>query len=452
MEALNDLKPADMSPVGRARCLPGTRVQVLLDLFLALTHPNPKNKIIWLCGPAGSGKSTILNTLAHYLGKLGRQRAFLFFDQTDRDNSDPRRVILTLAHQLARFHPIFAEKLVSQIQTWPGITESSLDAQFQRLIQDPLTAVAKTDGWGPIIIVLDALDECGTTVSREPLFKALLNLTKLPNMFRLLIASRDEPKRTLSRNVKKPSASANNGKSSDIELLRLALADVTVYPIGNEPPLSDINLLFRRWVARNSDVFVNRGLPADWPGGRIIEQLVALSRGLFIWASTAIRFIESDFPEEKLKAVLIASAHGMSHIGLDGLYQVILTHQFDSYNANELETAHSILGAIVVSGKRLTDQQLSRLLGSAVGQVQDVLLRLHPVLLWAHRRPVQVLHSSFIDFLCDPKRCQDPQWQINVSAPDLASIRRLSTITSGRESMEFSFGPQPTIDVRNSPS
>jgi len=113
MEALNDLKPANMSVVGRGRCLPGTRVQVLLDLFLALTHPNPQKKIIWLRGPAGSGKSTILNTLAHYLHRLDRQGTFLFFDQNDRDNSDPRRVILTLAHQLASFHPIFAEKILS---------------------------------------------------------------------------------------------------------------------------------------------------------------------------------------------------------------------------------------------------------------------------------------------------------------------------------------------------
>ena len=452
MEALNDLNPANMGAVGRARCLPGTRVQVLVDLFLALTHPNPENKIIWLHGPTGSGKSTILNTLARCLRKLDRQGAFLFFDQNDRDNSDPCRVISTLAHQLARFHPIFAEKILSQIQTWPGITESSLDAQFRRLIQDPLTAIAKTDDWGPIIIVLDALDECGTTVSRKPLLKALLNLTKLPKMFRLLIASRDEPKTTPSLDTKRLSIPVDNGKSSDIELFRSALADVATYPIKVRSALSDINLLFRRWLSRNADVFVNLGLPPDWPGGHIIEQLVAQSEGLFSWASTAIRFIESDFPEERLKAVLIASAHGMSRIGLDDLYQVVLTHQFSSYNASELKVAHSILGAIVVSGKRLSDQQLSRLLGVAVGKVQDVLFRLHPVLRWARGRPVQLLHSSFTDFLCDPTRCQDPQWRINinVSAPDLASTSQRAAIY-GRENMEFdSFGPQPTVDVRNS--
>lgn len=161
-----------------------------------------------------------------------------------------------------------------------------------------------------------------------------------------------------------------------------------------------------------------------------MEQLVALSGGLFIWASTALRFIESDFPEEKLKAVLIASSHGMSHVGLDDLYQVVPTHQFNSYDANELKVAHSILGAIVGSGKRLTDRDLSRLLGLAVGKVQDVLLRLHPVLRWARGKPVQVLHSSFNDFLCDPKRCKDPQWQIDASRPFTPTSRRAST-TSG---------------------
>jgi len=357
--------------------------------------------IIWLRGPAGSGKSTILNTLAHYFLKLRRQGAFLFWDRNDPDNSEPRHVVHTLAHQLALFDCSFAEELHSQIEARPRITESSLDAQFQHLLQEPLAAISTKHDWGPIVIVLDALDECGTPVSRKSLLKALSSsLPNLPNRFRLLIASRDEP-------------------DIDATLSRLNI-DVHDVPIDDESTSSDIKLLFQQHLASDADVFVRCGLPPDWPGERVIQRLVTLSGGLFIWASTTIRFIESGFPEERLEKVLSASAQGTSHARLDDLYRVALTHPFESYDESELEAVHSILGAIVVSREQLTDEQLSRLLGLTVGKVHHVLSRLQPLLRGGHGRPAQLLHTSFTDFLCDPKRCPDPQWHVNASIHHLS--------------------------------
>ena len=109
MEALKDLKPLDMMAAERERCLPGTRMDILQALFTSLTDPTLDQNIVWLRGPAGSGKSTILNTLAHYTLQLCRRGAFLSWERSKTDNSEPHRVIHTLAHQLARFHPIFAQ-------------------------------------------------------------------------------------------------------------------------------------------------------------------------------------------------------------------------------------------------------------------------------------------------------------------------------------------------------
>ena len=186
---------------------------------------------------------------------------------------------------------------------------------------------------------------------------------------------------------------------------------------------SDIELLFQRQLSSDSRAFVGCGLPPDWPSAPVIQQLVSLSGGLFIWASTTIRFIECGLPEERLKKVLSASAHGPSYARLDDLYWVALTHPFDSYDASELKVVHSILGAIVVARERLTDEQLSQLLGLAIGNVRRVLSLLQPLLQGGGDRPVQVLHTSFTDFLSDFKRCRDPQWYINTSTQhlDLAS-------------------------------
>ena len=404
MEALRDLKPANMEADELEMCLPGTRVDILQNVFVTLTYPNVEKNVIWLRGPAGTGKSTILNTLAHYSLQLCRQGAFLFWDRNDPDNSEPRRVIRTLAYQLARFDPNFARELDSQIKTRPSITKSSLDSQFQYLLQRPLAVLSEKGDCGPIIIVLDALDECGTPESRKQLLITLsTGLPKLSKVVRILIASRDQP---------------------DIRAALLHLnPDVRDVPMANESTSLDIKLLFQTRLASNADAFMGRRLQSDWPRAEVIQQLVTLSGGLFIWASTTIRFIEAGFPEERLKKVLGASSRGPSHARLDDLYRVALTHPFKSYDENERKSAHSILGAIVIAREQLTDEQLSRLSGLAIGMVHDVLSLLQPLLQGGHGRPVRVLHTSFTDFLCDPERCQDPKWHIITSAHhlDLAS-------------------------------
>jgi len=182
-----------MGAAKRERCLPRTQTDILQHLFASLTGPIAASNIIWLRGPAGCGKSTILNTLADYFHRLRRQGAFLFWDRNNADSGEPHRVIHTLAYNLARFHPSFAHELASQINNWPHIT-ASLDSQFQYLLLEPLVALLQTHHFGPIVIVLDALDEYGESESRRQLLNTLFNgLAKLPKFVRVLIASRDEP-------------------------------------------------------------------------------------------------------------------------------------------------------------------------------------------------------------------------------------------------------------------
>jgi hypothetical protein len=194
-------------------------------------------------------------------------------------------------------------------------------------------------------------------------------------------------------------------------------------PIGDKSTSSDIKLLFQQRLASNADAFETHCLPPDWPTEPVIEKLVTLSGGLFIWASTTIRFIESGFPQERLETVLSGSVHDPLDNGLNELYRVALTHPFKSYNESEFEVVHSIVGAIVVAREQLIDEQLSQLLGLGIGNVRAILSQLQPLLQGGYGRPVQVLHTSFTDFLCDPNRRQDSRWYINPSVHhfDLAS-------------------------------
>jgi hypothetical protein len=118
----------------------------------------------------------------------------LFWDQSNPVNSDPRRVMRTLAYQLACFDPILAEKIALEMDTFRRITSASFDMQLQHLVMEPLMQLAPSRYLGPVVIIFDALDQCGTRGSRKELLRALTRcLTNLPSMFRVLIASRDEP-------------------------------------------------------------------------------------------------------------------------------------------------------------------------------------------------------------------------------------------------------------------
>jgi len=369
-------------------------VDFVRSLISSLADPDPPSgcNIIWVRGLAGSGKSTILNSVAQYFSDLRRRGAFLFWNRDDPLNGDPRRVIRTLASQIAKFNPTFAAKLAKKIETSPDVVTSTLDMQFKHLLEEPLSELAAELDLGPIIIILDALDECGTEQSRKRLLDTLSQgLTRLPNMFRLLIASRDE---------------------SDIRTALSCLkVDARNAPMGDESTSSDVKLLFQQRLVSNAPAFGHIRLPSNWPGEARIRRLVDLSGGLFIWAMTTILFVESDFPEKRLEKVLSASAHGPSHNQLDDLYRIALTHPFEAYEESDLESVHSILGAIMVAREPLTDEELSQLLGLSIHDVQRVLTRLQSLLRGGHGRPIQVLHASFVDFLCD--RWQGSRWHID---------------------------------------
>jgi len=385
-----------MDPGTRETCLSGTRQNTLNNLFNYLTDPSlPHGRnVIWLRGLAGSGKSTILNTVALHFSELRRRGAFLFWNRTDPLNSGPLSVIRTLAFQLAESNPIFATKLAGRINQSPDITTFTLDMQFRRLLSEPLAELAKELSQGPAIIILDALDECGTAGSRSELLGTLLaGLTKLPTMFRVLIASRDEPdiRSALSR-------------------LKVDIWDV---PVGDESTFSDISQFLRQHSAKIVSHCETHNLPPNWPGEQMIKRLVDLANGLFIWASTAIHLIESGNPEEMLEKVLDASVDDPS---LDTLYRVALTQPFHASDGNKLNAMRSILGAIVVAREQVTDNQLSQILGLKLDVVQDILSQLRPFIQWDHGQPVQVSHVSCTDFLCHINRCHDMPWHIDKSS------------------------------------
>ncbi|KAF7967035.1 hypothetical protein HWV62_36029 [Athelia sp. TMB] len=389
-DVLRDLKPADMSAAERLPCLPGTRQERLKEIIEWLLTPSDKN-VLWLHGEAGVGKSTIATTIAEYFGSLGRRGAFLLFDRNAPLESAPTRVISTLAFQLAQHNAAICSAVSIAIGQRPGIVSDPMSTQFQSCLVEPLAAAA-IQIEGPIIVVLDALDECGDGRSRQILLELLAkDLTKLlPAQLRILITSR--PEHDIS------CALASRSHVHTIDLSTASDADLQMY-IKHE----------MRRIYKNRRIMDE--LPEGW-GNAAIDILVGYAAGLFIWAATAMRLLsDADFPKKYLSELL---RHDRPFFTLHELYEKALRSASSWEPGDTTNVYRGILGLIIISQVPLTEVTIAAMLGyqDDIGTCRTALRRLASVIRWSEGQPARTLHKSFPDYLT--KHCSSEPWFINV--------------------------------------
>jgi hypothetical protein len=158
----------------------------------------------------------------------------------------------------------------------------------------------------PIVIVLDALDECGNAESRAVLMTLLAEESaRLPAFIRILVTSRAE---------------------HDIRIAFVARPHVTVHEIdiSSEVNCEDI-LSFLRFQMASVRVSERRlQLASDWPGDTAIYAVAERAGGLFVWASTACRFIHAHNPQKRLDVLLRNDVDFKPELALDALYKTAL--------------------------------------------------------------------------------------------------------------------------------
>ncbi|KAH7923599.1 hypothetical protein BV22DRAFT_1092656, partial [Leucogyrophana mollusca] len=163
-QILDRLMPADMHTPEHSECLPATRQELLSRIISWVTDINCEQNIFWLHGVAGSGKSTVSTTVANYMGEMHRLGAFIFFDRGFADHSHPSKVIRTLAHKLGMSDKRIGKAISDAMEGYPGLKDVSLFTQFTELLVKPLLSpsLASLQNEGAIVVILDALDECGS--------------------------------------------------------------------------------------------------------------------------------------------------------------------------------------------------------------------------------------------------------------------------------------------------
>ena len=159
---------------------------------LAYTYP-----IIWLHGPAGSGKSAIQRTVAQLLHKRGLLLASFFFFRTGAGRNSANNFIATIAYQVALVIPATRPHIEQAIARNPLIFSLSLWDQAQALIISPILAILNEPSFNtnqrPRIFIIDGLDECDDPDKQCGILDILCHvLQHLPVPFALIIASRPE--------------------------------------------------------------------------------------------------------------------------------------------------------------------------------------------------------------------------------------------------------------------
>ena len=150
-----------------------------------------------------------------------------------------------------------------------------------------------------------------------------------------------------------------------------------------------------------------------WPSTSDISVLCEKAGGLFIYASTVVKFVSSQHhqPGERL-ALLISlpqntNCEGQS--GIDILYTELLIQAFHDMEPDDqqfFQHLRSVIGAVLLAFNPLSKKSLSDLLTNfnTLSGISTALRSFHSLLLIPDGvgDPICPFHKSFPDFLMDP--------------------------------------------------
>lgn len=159
----------------------------------------------------------------------------------------------------------------------------------------------------------------------------------------------------------------------------------------------------------------------SWPNKKDLDALVSRANGLFIYASTALKFIQdinADDPCGQLEILLQTKADGFCSLysDLDTIYAQILSGALPAQaTRNRQENFKTIVGAIVLLLNPLSSLVLAKFLGVSAELITTTLMRLHSIIVVPHTAdsPIHTLHASFADYLTSLDRCTNPLYFVD---------------------------------------
>ena len=387
----------------RRGCLRGTLKDVLWEIERWSTGEQEQH-VFWLNGLAGTGKTTIAQTVAEQAFADGKLGASFFCSRDFVKRSNLQAIFPTLAFQLAYRYPPFRKELLWVLKAHPDAGQGSLCSQMEMLLIGPLKAAKVST-----LVIIDALDECKDEEPSSAILSVLSRyVDRIPHV-KFFITGRPEPRIRSGFRLKS---------------LRPVTEVFRLHDVARSSVDHDIELYFK---TQFTDIVKSRSdcdFTEDWPNPSDIDILCAKAAGLFIYAAMVVKFVAFRHrnPTRQLDRIisLPESTTYEGRAGVDLLYTKILEQaaaDVDRVEDDEeiYSNFKSVVGAVILAHNPLSAKALSDLL--RLPDIYATLHSLHSLLLVPEgpEDPIHTFHKSFPDFLTDPNRCRDEKFLVKPS-------------------------------------
>ncbi|KAG8794957.1 hypothetical protein FRC16_010287, partial [Serendipita sp. 398] len=376
---LDKLQPVQSGYMLDRGCMEGTRVSLLDEIIEWAMRPSTGStqsidaNVYWLYGIPGIGKTAIAHSICARLHREGRLGGTFFCRRDDPDLSNPRSVLPTLVFNLAETWGPYRKVVADKLRKDSKLARHSADDQlFSHLL-----ATLQNNPPHSLVLVIDALDECGDSLSRSSIIGTLIAASSKVNWLRIIVTSRQD---------------------SDIES---SFGRFDGYYLANDLANDDRSHddIYFYTQSKLSTIAQRRGLAKDWPGKKKLEEIVERSGGLFIFVGTLSWLLERGLNPDRYLTQALSAGSGSALGRLHNLYTTAIQSQIDE----DKEEFRSAMGTIIVVGqyRPLSDEAVAQLSGLPTNIVITLVDKLGSLLYRDRttRGGIRVRHLSVIDFL-----------------------------------------------------
>lgn len=388
------------------QCHPNTRKHVLSAISASLRDSGRQTRLIRISGPAGVGKSTVMQTLVQNLMPRDRIFAALFLSK-EKGLNDVMRVFPTIAYQLAVRDCSYSSYLEEQFRADPKFLERSLGAQFHSLFVIPFAHKQISLGSECCPIFVDALEECQTKRDQRKILELVHSFVLEHPSIPIAWIFTTRPKHYLEPIFFRARMNSTSYEEYHLSISsQQACDDVKRYLVDE----------FRRIRDNFPRVMSTR---SSWPTQEQILKIASASLGFFAFASAIIHFIDDTLgnPVDRLFRVLDfldGTGSKLAQPLVESLFKkldTLYTHIMSDVPLDFLPQIKLLLGYYM--SPAISDSNKTLLLASNIlgleSHIAGALHMLSSVLVLPppskeHVEGLQFLHHSFVGYLQDSNR------------------------------------------------
>ncbi|KAH8995969.1 WD40 repeat-like protein [Lactarius akahatsu] len=402
-QELKRIKPpagSSFDPDPKYCCMPGTRADLIETLTSFAVSEDASQRLFFLSGIAGCGKSSVATSVANSLHLRGCLSGSFFFKR-DKGPRGPANLLHTMAYSIALRHEPYRKALMDVFKTNTRIEDEAPSIQFNALFKYPLDAILNipsiTTSHSPpdqaiVAIVIDALDECDDPRSVS---SYLVEIVGLAPWLRVIVTSRplDDIEPDLRR-------------AEYVTHLNLFTVDASEDILKFTQSSFALGGLLHRLRSQVTE--------------EEIQALAERSHGLFIWIKTVLSYIASlPWDAAKLKemrSVLTSRTAASPEKDVDELYLRVL-RSVAGKSLDYRDAVKSLVGSIYVTSRNrsLPCKGLHAFIPTSdpdvlvtPEDVDDLRSKLAAVItVDPETEALRVCHPSFLDFVETHARSQE---------------------------------------------